>query len=476
VIQNPFHVVSVGWDAQLIAGLLDRVEATTGQQFSHIVLTPADRGSLDDRPGRTRFYYVREDVRAALPQADRALLGSLERPGVPTINNMILSDRAVRHLDHGESLKYATCLARRLTELLDKLAPSVVIGGFDGLHGAIGFAVARKLGIPWVAMHFSTIPKGLSCFCSGLTPDTDISLTEPPIGQLRALAETTLRHFEDKTLAVPAYSSANNIGMVLERLPGHAKALATAAANALTGRTDRYRAYPVSRLCQEYVRKRANLLTLPRNWFLEQPPRTPYIFFGLHFQPESSIDVWAPFFSDQFNVIEQIARSTPSTHQLLIKLHKSDADNYSRRQLNRLRRIPGVQLVSPFASARAFIEGASVTVSIQGTIGLEAAMLGKPVLMFGDSRVLKLPSASKVGVITELPNQIRTKLRESPPDRDAIVRGLMSYLKSFSPGCYNIWDVLPSNEEIEWLAGQFRNLELFLENQERPAHRGMRLD
>ena len=183
---SPFHLVSLGWGGDLIAGLLDRVEEHTGQQLSHILLTPLDRESLSDRPDRTSFHYLREDIRAELPEPDLALLGSLEQPGVPTLHTMILSDRAVRHLDYAEALKYATCLARRLMELLETLRPSVVLGAFDGLHGAIAFAVARKLGIPWFAMQFSTVPKGLSCFCDGLTPDTDVTLSAPPVRERRA--------------------------------------------------------------------------------------------------------------------------------------------------------------------------------------------------------------------------------------------------------------------------------------------------
>src|SRR5208283_750872 len=37
---------------------------------------------------------------------------------------------------------------------------------------------------------------------------------------------------------------------------------------------------------------------------LEGPASGPYVLFGLHMQPESSIDVWAPFFSNQMWVIE----------------------------------------------------------------------------------------------------------------------------------------------------------------------------
>jgi hypothetical protein len=43
------------------------------------------------------------------------------------------------------------------------------------------------------------------------------------------------------------------------------------------------------------------------------------------------------------------ARSIPPTHKLMVKIHKSDATNYSREQLNRMRSFPGVELVAPSA-------------------------------------------------------------------------------------------------------------------------------
>ena len=51
----------------------------------------------------------------------------------------------------------------------------------------------------------------------------------------------------------------------------------------------------------------------------------------------------------------------------------------------RMRSFPGVELVAPLADARSFIESADLVVAIQGTIGLEAALLGKPVIMLGES-------------------------------------------------------------------------------------------
>jgi hypothetical protein len=462
-----FHVVSVGWGPGLISGLLDKIEDRTGYRFSHVVLTRPDLDALSGgRQGREPAYCLREAGAAKMHEADLQLLESLEQPGVPTIHNMIMGDRVTRRLEYREALEYATFLSRRLADLYRQIQPSVVIGAFDSLHAGLALAVARQSQIPWFALHFTAIPKGLCCFCTGMAPGTAIAIRSPDGCSLRTQAERTLVEFEQRESEAAAYSSANNTAMIIRRLPKHVSVLYNAVKRLLTGRSDRFTEQSAWDLCRQYLRKRVNLYRLPTDWFCEAPPVTPYLFFGLHMQPESSIDVWAPFHADQFNVIESNARSMPPTHQLLVKVHGSDADNYSRADLGRLRRLPGVSLVSPFARSRDFIENASLVLAIQGTMALEAALLGKPVLMFGESDVVRLPSVSRVAAITELPGQVRAKLSERRPDRDAIIRGLIAYLSPYAPAMLNDWDVLASPAEIDALTDRFRELHDFLQAQQ----------
>jgi capsule polysaccharide export protein KpsC/LpsZ len=196
-------------------------------------------------------------------------------------------------------------------------------------------------------------------------------------------------------------------------------------------------------------RLRKNLWLLNRRKLLEKPVPGRFAFFGLHMQPESSIDVFAPFFSNQERVIEMIARSMPPTHALLIKLHKSDAPNYSPAQLARLSRVPGVELVSPYADTYEFIQKADLVFSIQGTIGLEGALLGKPVIMFGDSPVKVFPSVSTIGKATDLPALVRQKLAGQAPARSRIVAAFAAYLTPFYPASGNDWTVLPTDAQID---------------------------
>jgi len=180
-------------------------------------------------------------------------------------------------------------------------------------------------------------------------------------------------------------------------------------------------------------------------------------------QPESSIDVYAPFYSNQFNTIEIIARSIPPTHSLLVKLHFSDSDNYSRKQLKSLHRLPGVRLVAPNSSSRLFIEKSSAVITIGGTMGLEAALLGKPVLVFAEIDYIQFPSVTRILNITNLPNQIRQKIEEEKPSRDSIREAYMKYLNPYFKATLNDWRTknLSLNEK-EGFVELFESLEAYL--------------
>ena len=172
--------------------------------------------------------------------------------------------------------------------------------------------------------------------------------------------------------------------------------------------------------------------------------------------------MWAPFFSNQMWVVELLSRSIPPSHKLLVKIHKSDIANYSSSQLNRMRSFPGVELVRPFADTRSFIENAAMVVSIQGTMGLEAALLGKPVVSLGESPIAVFPSVSRIGDIPRLPQLIRAKLAESRPGRSDIVEAYADYLAPFMGASHNDWRAKVDREAFDGYERLFEALRRYI--------------
>lgn len=454
------HFVTVGTTQIMMENLWDRIAANSGLRFSHIVHPMLVQGSWEKGPAPGNVHFFSNDYAPRMPSPDRTLLASLERDDVPTVHNMILSDRVVSKLDYRDALAYSTFLARRLMSLYETVKPSAVIGAFDALHGSLGIAVARKMGIPWFALNFSVIPPGFACFCDRLSPAARVELTEQPLCDIRSVAEAALEKFEGRKIQAPAYIAPPLRSLAkLRELPNLISALYRTVRKGRRRQFLKFVEYPsghdvwaVLRHYRRAARARSALNMIPT---VSKPPSAPYALFGLHVQPESSIDVWAPFFSNQLWVIELLARSIPPTHKLLVKIHKSDVANYSREHLDRMRSLPAVELVEPFADTRQFIENADLLFSIQGTIGLEAALLGKPVIVLSDSPVTLFPSASPIGKITDLPVLVRRKLAERPPARSRILDAYCEYLGPFAPAAHNDWTIKPGDREIDGFVGLF---------------------
>lgn len=463
-----FHVVFVGWDEQIVRKLWRVIAQRSECRFSFVMHPRHVAANFRAEDREDGLFFFRDRLRQEMPEPDYLLLASLEADGVPTLHNMILGDRVIATLEYEEALSYATFLARRLTSILCEVGPSVVIGSFDAIHSGIALAVARKLDIPWFALNFSVIPPGLACFCDRMSPNARVQVGHPDLIKIRAFAERALSRFESKDVAAPAYVTppALSFGAVLQRLP---RRIASATRTIQRRRDRESLKYTQDRTdfsllaaLTHLFRTRVAHGAIAKFHAHSSAPARPFVLFGLHMQPESSVDVWAPFFSKQIWVIETLSRSMPPSHRLLVKIHKSDAANYSTRQLRHMLSLPGVELIEPFADARVFVEAAALVVSIQGTMGLEAALLGKPVIMLGDSPVTLFPSASPIGTIADLPALVRKKMAQSTPERRLIVDAYAKYLSPFMPASHNDWLASQSDSEIQGYVELFSALEKHL--------------
>lgn len=463
---SDFRFLTVGWDRGLVERLWSGIGADLKIRASHLLhprLSPQECPGV--APGGDVHFFRAAQSSPPMPAPDRALLASIEGEDVPTIHNMILGDRVVSKLPHDEALSYATYLAMRLSEVYESTRPDAIISGFDGLHAGISLGVARRMGIPWFVMHFSVIPAGLACFCDRLSPAARVPLSPAPDRDaLRAQAQVVLERFEARELRAPAYLAPPLRPVVdtIRRLPARVAAVRRIRRSSTEQDYLRYTDVPARyslAAATALIRNsaRAHRITASLD-ALDEPPAARFVLFGLHRQPESSTDVWAPFFSNQLWVIELLSRSIPATHRLLVKVHKSDAANYSAAQFDRMRSLPGVQLVRPFADARRFIERADLVVAIQGTMGLEAALLGKPVIMLGDSPVTRFPSATGIGPLIDLPSLIRRKLADPPPGRGEIIEAFADYLSPFRPASHNDWNSAGDPGEPARFAGLFMAL------------------
>jgi hypothetical protein len=115
----------------------------------------------------------------------------------------------------------------------------------------------------------------------------------------------------------------------------------------------------------------------PADW----RPDRPFAFYPLHVDPESSTTVQSPLHTDQLGIIEAIAKNLPNGMPLLVKEHIPMLGRRPDGFYARLRRLPGVELCSPFERGADLVRDAALTAVISSTAGWEAIVLGRPTLV-----------------------------------------------------------------------------------------------
>ena len=105
-------------------------------------------------------------------------------------------------------------------------------------------------------------------------------------------------------------------------------------------------------------------------------------FFGLHVQPENSIDVLGSYVSDQLKLIKDIRRALPFDMTLIIKEHPNCLGMRRPKFFRELKKIPNVKLVRHDVSSFELYQKVSLVLTVSGTVAYEAGLLGIPAVTF----------------------------------------------------------------------------------------------
>ncbi len=177
---------------------------------------------------------------------------------------------------------------------------------------------------------------------------------------------------------------------------------------------------------------------IDNNFEQKLPTDTPFVYYPLHVEPERSLSVSAPFYTNQLEVILHIAKSTPASHQIFVKEHP-DQETQGWRDVSFYKQIlalPNVKLVHPDISNFEMMENCSLVVSIAGTSAMEAAFFNKHAIVFADAIYSKLESIHKLTSLEALPKMVREYLdcQTSLDDLNRYVQFLESNSFSYDIG------------------------------------------
>lgn len=158
------------------------------------------------------------------------------------------------------------------------------------------------------------------------------------------------------------------------------------------------------------VKKRENFLFAN---CINQIEDENFLYFPLHTEPEAKILATAPFFTDQINIVENVARSIPIDQVLYVKEHPGQRLKFWRsiEDYERIFALQNVKLIHPDFNSQELIAKSNAIISIMGSTGFEALFYKKPVFLFSDEYYDVLSMVKKVQDITQLPEIIKNHLK-----------------------------------------------------------------
>lgn len=143
------------------------------------------------------------------------------------------------------------------------------------------------------------------------------------------------------------------------------------------------------RLRKPFLKKYFDLLT--NSWIQDNE----YYVYPIHYQPEATTTIGSPFFDNQLELLTKISFCLPKGRYLLIKEHKSNIGNFEISFYRELKKLPNVKLIAENEDIKYFIRNSVGLITLTGTAGFEAAILNKPVFVFGNVSYDKHPLCKK---------------------------------------------------------------------------------
>lgn len=138
-----------------------------------------------------------------------------------------------------------------------------------------------------------------------------------------------------------------------------------------------------------------------------------YFIYPLHFHPEAATLIQGRWLNDQKVIIEMISKALPSNVMLVVKEHKV---SIGRRPLQFYRQIDkyhNVRFVDESSDVYSLIQNSKGVVTISSSMGLEAILLNKPVITFGDIHYNILSDVIKVRDISLMKEYVKKALNFS---------------------------------------------------------------
>ena len=158
-----------------------------------------------------------------------------------------------------------------------------------------------------------------------------------------------------------------------------------------------------------------------------------YVYFPLHYEPERTTNPDGELFHDQFIALCFLRKILAPEVKILVKEHPSQFSPAMKGLLGRssifyenVRNVQNTHFVKPDTDSTDLIAGSNLVATITGTVGIEAALMEKRCLVFGDAWYNGCPNTLKVTTDTTM-YDINKMAKKPSKDVLSFLEELLSY-------------------------------------------------
>ena len=133
-----------------------------------------------------------------------------------------------------------------------------------------------------------------------------------------------------------------------------------------------------------------------------------FVYLPMHQEPERSLLIDAPFYTNQIEFIRHVAKSIPINYILYVKEHPTQGRARGWRPISEYKEIleiPNVKLIHPSVSSQELMKKSSLVISVSGTASFEALIYNKPSVIFANYGY-RDAGIFKINCLEDLPNII----------------------------------------------------------------------
>ena len=355
---------------------------------------------------------------------------------VPTDGHPQYGKRGFRY-DYDDLRKLLQLHFQRAESLLDEAQPDVITCMLPGRLGILALeAVAKQRGI---ARRFIARPRIGNLTTIGDSKNEGFSAIFDAFDELlagrssdaQADAEEYLARIQDshpsyegfKTWVVTAEHWRPSAGKTLARLVRRGRDVGRSTLDYAGGARDEkaIATGPLDRVRALATEEGRRLRLATGDWFSDMESNEEFVLFPLHVEPEISLLLLGSHYTDQVHVIEEVARSIPSTMRLYVKEHPN---MYAMRPMSfyaRIKALPNVRLIHPGIDSHDVIRRSQLVMTISGTVGLEAIFLGKRAVVLGDAFYRAFDPSMRAERIEDIAGVIRHALAAPEPEASRVL-------------------------------------------------------